>query len=217
MPVNISKRNMIEQQIRPWNMTSSTVVDAFYAIDRHEFVEPYLQSMAYADIGLEVNQSLKMLEPKVEAKLLQSLDLSLGEKVLKIGSDTGFLTALLDELTNNVEVIDQDPKLCELELNNLAKIGKNIKVTCVDGLSKTYKSDQLYDAIVITKALTSVPQHLLNLLNDGGSIFAFIMKSSPVVTATLINKHKSETKVTDLFEANIEFKPAEKNLNEFVF
>jgi protein-L-isoaspartate(D-aspartate) O-methyltransferase len=183
--------NMIEQQIRPWNVLDAEVLDLLSAVRRENFVPAAHQSLAFADLELplrgngELGQS--MLAPKVEARMLQDLAVQKHEKVLEIGTGSGYMAALLAQRAQRVITLEIDPALATLARSHLVKAGvSNVDVRQADG-AQGAPADGPFDVIVLSGSVAEVPHALLEQLKTGGRLMA-IVGEAPVMRATLITR-----------------------------
>jgi protein-L-isoaspartate(D-aspartate) O-methyltransferase len=183
--------NMIEQQIRPWNVLDAEVLDLLSAVRRENFVPAAHQSLAFADLELplrgtgELGQS--MLAPKVEARMLQDLAVQKHEKVLEIGTGSGYMAALLAQRAQRVITLEIDPALATLARSHLVKAGvSNVDVRQADG-AQGAPADGPFDVIVLSGSVAEVPHALLEQLKTGGRLIA-IVGEAPVMRATLITR-----------------------------
>lgn len=177
--------NMVEQQIRPWNVLDTDVLDLLMAVRREDFVPAAHQALAFADIEIPLGHGATMLNPKIEGHIVQAVQLKKSDKVLEVGSGSGFLTALLATKADHVHSIEIVPELAETARANLAKAGiVNAQVETGDG-SRGAVQDGPFDVIVLGGALPSLPNELLDQLKPGGRLFA-VVGTAPCQTAQLI-------------------------------
>ena len=191
--------NMIEQQIRPWEVLDSQVLSLLAVIRREDFVPPACKALAFVDMQIPLppqhNPSQCMLEPKVEARLLQDLSVQKHEKVLEIGTGSGYMAALLAHRAQQVITLEIEPALVETARRNLQKAGiYNTEVRLGDGSANLAEavSDNdplcgLFDVIVLSGSVAVVPASLLALLKVGGRLSA-IVGFEPMMRATLITR-----------------------------
>ena len=191
--------NMIEQQIRPWEVLDSQVLSLLAVIRREDFVPPACKALAFVDMQIPLppqhNPSQCMLEPKVEARLLQDLSVQKHEKVLEIGAGSGYMAALLAHRAQQVITLEIEPALVETARRNLQKAGVyNAEVRLGDGAASLAEavSDNgplsgPFDVIVLSGSVAVVPASLLALLKVGGRLSA-IVGFEPVMRATLITR-----------------------------
>lgn len=186
--------NMIEQQIRPWNVLDAEVLDLLSQVKREDFVPPAHKALAFADMELPLRpgeEALRlgqcMLAPKVEARMLQDLAIAPTEKVLEIGTGSGYMAALLAQRAQRVISLEIEPELVTLARANLQKAGVlNAEVRQGDG-AKGVPVEGPFDVIVLSGSVAEVPHKLLEHLKRGGRLMA-IVGEQPVMRATLITR-----------------------------
>ncbi|MCF7520461.1 protein-L-isoaspartate O-methyltransferase [Neisseria sp. ZJ106] len=194
--------NMVEQQIRPWDVLDFDVLDALMEIPRERFVLPEHQGLAYSDLELPLANGGKMLEPKVVARLVQGLKPSAAETVLEIGTGSGFATALLAKLAGKVVSCDCDHAQQQAAKTVLDGLDfANIDYVQNNGLSEPSQGGP-FDAIYVGGSLRSVPESLLAQLKDGGRLVAVIGKA-PVQHAVLLTKNGDTVQQKVLFDTAV--------------
>ena len=188
--------NMIEQQIRPWEVLDSQVLSLLAMVKREDFVPLAHKALAFVDMEIPLAPHAEpgqcMLPPRVEARLLQDLNVQKHEKVLEIGSGSGYMAALLAHRAQHVVTLEIDPALARAARQNLQKAGiHNAEVLQLDGASllNTGAADQAglsgpFDVIVLSGSVAQVPAELLSLLKTGGRLSA-IVGDEPVMRASL--------------------------------
>lgn len=185
MNIEQARFNMIEQQIRPWDVLDPQVLDLLFVVKRENFTPPAYRSLAFADMELPLGDGQCMLTPKVEAKLLQELDLRKTDKVLEIGTGSGYMAALLAARAEHVITVECRPALAELARQNLAAAGvANVTVETGNGAAG-WPARGPYDAIVVSGSLPTLPEALLKQLRVGGRLAA-IVGEAPVMEAVLV-------------------------------
>lgn len=185
MNIEQARFNMIEQQIRPWDVLDQQVLDLLFVVKRENFAPPAYRSLAFADMELPLGDGQSMLTPKVEAKLLQELDLRKTDKVLEIGTGSGYMAALLAARAEHVVSVECRPALAEQARQNLAQAGvANVTVETGDGAAG-WPSRSPYDAIIVSGSLPTLPDALLKQLRVGGRLAA-IVGAAPVMEAVLV-------------------------------
>lgn len=202
----IARFNMIEQQIRPWDVLDPAVLDLLRHIRREDFVPQTHRHLAFVDMEVPLPEDQVMLAPKVEARLLQELNLTPTDHVLEIGAGSGFMAALLAKSALDVVTLEKYPSLKSFAESNLEKAGiTNVKVVLSNGLlvedSWAHKN---FDAIVVSGAVEFVPNHLLEALSPTGRLVAIVGKD-PVMQAQLIERvttisGQTSYRTTTLFE-----------------
>lgn len=214
--------NMIEQQIRPWNVLNQKVLDLLEIIKRENFVSTGLEKLAFTDCDLPirvkgVDSGEAMFSPKMEARILQELELTNQEKVLEIGTGTGYMAALMAQQCAHVTTIELNPAVAELARNNLKK--NNItRVKVLDGCGFTLAPTLgQFDVIVLSGATPTMPEGLLQAVNPLGRLMAVIGKA-PAMQLVLARKSRDGQLITTpLFETMTKVLINAPKANEFVF
>ncbi|MBU3646687.1 MAG: protein-L-isoaspartate O-methyltransferase [Limnohabitans sp.] len=179
--------NMVEQQIRPWQVLDSQVLAVLSKVQRELFVPQAYQALAYTDTDIPLGHGQSMAPPRVAARLMHDLHLSGTEKVLEIGTGSGYLAALLAGRAQRVVSLEINPELASNARNNLQRAGiTNVDVRVADG-SQGAAGDAPFDAIVLGGSVSEVPQGLLQQLKVGGHLIA-IVGQDHVMAATLYTR-----------------------------
>lgn len=183
-----ARRNMIEQQLRPWEVLDPAVVDLLYADRREDFAPPAQRALAFADLALPLGVGdAVMLPPKLEAHALQALAVRPHERVLEIGTGSGHMAALLAARAREVWSVEIEPALAEFARANLARAGcDNAHVDTGDGLLGLAQQAP-YDVIVISGGVTAVPEVLFDQLAVGGRLLAFV-GAAPLMSMRLFRR-----------------------------
>ena len=190
MNTELARFNMIEQQIRPWEVLDASVLSLLSVVRREDFVPPLHRAMAFVDMQVPLGAGQSMLEPKVEARLLQELQLKRYEKVLEIGAGSGFMAALLAHRAMQVHTLECRPALAAMARENLRLAGVvNATVVEVDAAAgaRGLPNEGPFDAIVLSGSVASVPQALLLQLKPGGRLVA-VVGSEPIMRACLYTR-----------------------------
>jgi protein-L-isoaspartate(D-aspartate) O-methyltransferase len=192
--------NMIEQQIRPWEVLDPGVLSLLAVVKREDFVPAAYRSMAFMDTEIPLPEGQCMLAPRVEARLLQELQLQRHESVLEIGAGSGFMAALLAHRTRRVLSLEISPVLARLAQDNLQRAAvMNAVVRCADGVHGM-PGEAPFDAIVLSGSTAEVPRLLLEQLKIGGRLIA-IVGDEPVMRARLSKRADDASwSHTDLFD-----------------
>lgn len=202
MNIELARHNMIENQIRPWNVFDMPILDLLSNTPREEFIPDPYKKFAFIDMATPIGMEQVMMLPKEEGRILQSLQIKPEETVLEIGTGSGYLTALLAKQAKEVDSVEIIPELGLQALTILKNHHLlNITITIGDG-SKGWKRGKQYDVIVITGSLPSLPKEFHQNLNPHGRIFA-ILGSPPTMKAVLITQdqhHQWQQKL--LFNTN---------------
>ena len=202
MNVEQARFNMIEQQIRPWNVLNAEVLELLGHVRREDFVPAAHRALAFADLEIPlkpgeaaVEQGQVMLAPRVEARLLQDVALVKGDRVLEIGTGSGFMAALLAHRAASVLTLEIDPELADTARQNLQRAGlDHVQVRVADGASADLAGDGPFDVIVLSGSVAVIPDALTALLAPGGRLIA-IAGEEPVMRATLV-QHEDQGLVT---------------------
>jgi protein-L-isoaspartate(D-aspartate) O-methyltransferase len=197
MNTEIARFNMIEQQIRPWQVLDPAVLNLLATVKREDFVPPAMRALAFVDtmVPLAANgdEGACMLEPKVEARLLQALQVQRHETVLEIGTGSGFMAALLAHRAQAVTSLECKPALAGTARANLARNGVvNVQVLDVDATRAAAgqaggAAAGPFDAIVLSGSVAEVPRALLQQLKAGGRLVA-IVGNEPIMQARLFTR-----------------------------
>ena len=194
--VEQARYHMIEQQIRPWNVFDPAVLDLLASVKREDFVPLAQKSLAFVDMAIALPGGQSMLPPRVQARLLQDAAVQATDKVLEIGTGSGYMTALLAHLAQRVISLEINPEIADMARANLQRAGiHNVEVRQADG-SKGTPAEAPFDVIVLGGSVAEVPQSLLNLLKVGGRLVA-IVGEEPIMHAQLITR-TSETNFTSV-------------------
>ncbi|WP_370682395.1 protein-L-isoaspartate O-methyltransferase [Comamonas sp. GB3 AK4-5] len=184
--------HMVQQQIRPWVVQDVRVLDALEQVRREDFVPPanYEQAFMDVEIPLGVGEQI-MLAPKVDARMANDLAIQPHERVLEIGTGTGYSAALLGRLAKEVLTLEINPELAELARENLQSAGAdNVSVRVGDG-AKDALAEGPFDVIVLSGSVEVLPESLLNHLKDGGRLGA-IVGQEPMMRFTLVKRQGNE-------------------------
>jgi protein-L-isoaspartate(D-aspartate) O-methyltransferase len=195
-PVAQARYNMIEQQIRPWNVLDADVLELLSVVRREDFVPAAHRSLAFMDIEVPllgddaeeaVRQGHSMLQPRLEARILQDLRIQPTDRVLEIGAGSGYMAALMAHRAERVVSLEINPALVNMAQDNLRNAGvQNADVRQGDG-ARDAVPDGPFDVILLSGSVAQVPQNLLALLRDGGRLGA-VVGTDPVMRFTLVRR-----------------------------
>ena len=187
MNLEQARFNMIEQQIRPWNVLDAQVLHLLSVVKREDFVPLAHKALAFVDMEIPIGHGQRMLAPRLEARLLQDAAVQKHEKVLEIGAGSGYLTALLAHQAQRVIALEIQPELAAMARANLQKAGiHNAEVRQFDGAVGA-AAEGPFDVIVLGGCVAEVPQNLLAQLKVGGRLLA-IVGQEPVMRATIVSR-----------------------------
>ncbi|WP_374672987.1 protein-L-isoaspartate O-methyltransferase [Ideonella sp.] len=187
MNIEQARFNMIEQQIRPWEVLDPAVLELLAAVKREDFVPAAYRALAFVDTEVPLPEGQHMLAPKLEARLLQELKVQRHESVLEVGAGSGFMAALLAHRAREVLTIDNRPALVRLATDNLRRAGlANVQVREADG-RQAVGGPAAFDAIVLSGSVAQVPEAVLAQLKPGGRLVT-IEGSEPIMQAVLYTR-----------------------------
>jgi len=182
MNIEQARFNMIEQQIRPWDVLDKGVLGLLAVVRREDFVPPAYKALAFVDTEVPLVEGENMLPPRVEARMLQELQVQRHERVLEIGAGSGFMAALLGHRAQSVISLEVKPALARMATENLRRSGSaNVTVVQADGVHG-HAAEGPFDAIMLSGSVSKVPEELLKQLKPGGRLVA-IEGSEPVMEA----------------------------------
>lgn len=209
MNFNTARQNMLLNQVRTWDFVSPQIIKLMQKLQREEFVPVEHRKLAFSDLEIPLNHQEHMMKPILEGRILQALELTGKEKVLEIGTGSGYFTALLALSSQTVTSIDIYKDFTDAAIENLQEAHiDNAKCECADVFN--YHSTYKFDCIVATGSFTEIPTFLLENIKHDGKIFA-IVGEQPVMSACLIRKDDNIAVVETLFETNVK---ALKTLDE---
>ena len=184
MNLEQARTNMVEQQIRPWDVLDQDVLDLLYLVPREQFVPEQYRSLAFSDLEIPLGEGERMWAPKIEARVLQELAVRKTDRVLEVGTGSGYLTALLAHRAAHVVSVEIKPALAQFGRSNLERHGAhNVTLETGDG-SHGWAKNAPYDAIVLTGSSPVLPREALDQLSPGGRLFA-VVGQAPAMTARI--------------------------------
>jgi len=187
MNLEQARFNMIEQQIRPWNVLDTEVLHLLSVVKREDFVPLAHKALAFVDMEIPLGHGQSMLAPRVEARMLQDAAVQKHEKVLEIGAGSGYMAALLAHRAQRVISLEINPELAAMARANLQKAGiHNAEVRLIDGAVGA-PAEGPFDVIVLSGSVAEVPQALLAQLKVGGRLLA-IVGNEPMMRATIVTR-----------------------------
>ena len=211
--------NMVEQQIRPWDVLNTQLLDLLFHVKRENFVADNQKAIAFVDTELPLPNGSRMLQPKMEARILQELNIAADEKILEIGTGSGYLAALLASVGKHVYSLDIDANMTALAKANLARAGiQNVTLVTANGVGGL-PTNAPFDVIVVGGALPSVPEELTSQLAVGGRMLVVVGDLAPLA-ATLVERVKegpSGLRSTVLFETHLDALQGVGQPERFVF
>ena len=194
--------NMVEQQIRPWDVLDFDLLDALGEVPRERFVLPAQQGVAYTDEVLKLANGGSMLEPRLVARLIQALALTQEDTVLEIGTGSGYAAAVMAKLAGKVVSVDVDAQQSAFARQAVSGLGvDNIEFQVADGLSGQLQGTTQFNAIYVGGSVPVLPHTLKDMLADGGRLVV-IVGQGHLMQATLVVRRGSEYSETVLFETS---------------
>lgn len=203
MDFNLARFNMVQQQVRPWDVSLPQVLDLLATIPREHFVPTEFQQLAFSDTYIPIGFGQVMLPPKIVGRLLQALNIDHQESVLEIGTGTGYITALISELAKKVVSLEIIPELSLQAKERLTALDlHNIHLVVENGV-EGYMPNAPFDVIVMTGSLPYLPKILREQLSVGGRLFAFIGELPIISAVSLTRVGKEHWKEQILFETDV--------------
>lgn len=200
MNIEQARFNMIEQQIRPWNVLDQDVLDLLHVVKREQFVPAAYQKLAFADVEIPLPGGEAMFNPKVEARIMQELAVKKHENVLEIGTGSGYMAALLAHKARHVTTVEIQPEAVKLAQENLARAGiTNVTVEEGNGAGGWAKGAP-YDVILVSGGLPLLPQALLEQVKVGGRIGAIVGEAPAMSFKIITRTSESGYDTVKLFE-----------------
>lgn len=205
MNLELARHNMTELQVRGWEVLDTHVLDVLGQVHREDFVPAAYRNLAFADMALPLGHGEEMMHPVVEGRLLQALRLTGHEDVLEIGTGSGFLSACLATLARRVASVDMHASFIEDAGKRLAAAGiDNVELVHAEAVNE-YRPGGVFEVVVVTGAVASVPERFLRWLKSGGRMFV-VRGLAPAMEAVLLH-HEGEGRYREesLFETDLPY------------
>ena len=217
MDIKQARKNVIEQQIRPWGGLNVRANQALSDIPRENFVPEEYLSLVFADIEIPLVGGAKMFSPKIEGRILDSLDIQGHETVLEIGTGSGYFTSVLAKLSQSVVTIELDEQLSELAQNKVKELNlSNITFIKDDALTYNFDNEQ-YDIIVIGCSLPNKNENFFRLLKPSGKLF-MVVGAINQMQATLVQRtNENEWQSKSMFETHLDYMKGTEPSVKFAF
>lgn len=217
MDVLTAKMNMVKQQIRSCDVLDERLLNLFMSVSRESFTPANYRAFAYTDTPIPLGHHQVMMPPLLEAKMLHALQVKPTDKVLEIGTGTGYITYLLSQLAHYVYSVDIFPEFTENAADRLKRQHADNVTLQTGNAAQGWEKQQPYDVIVITGALMTLPDTFLKELKIGGRLFAILGKP-PTMEATLITRRsEDEWSEERLFETDVPYLLQTSAKQSFVF
>lgn len=218
MPLDFERArfNMVEQQVRPWEVLDPRVLDVLREVRREEYVPARWRKLAFADVALPLEHGEVMMKPVVEGRMLQALAVKPEDAILEVGTGSGFITACLARLGREVRSVEIHGGLAERARARLAGAGLgNVTVEAADALG-SFDPGRTYDCVCVTGAVAVEPERFRHWLAPGGRLF-LIRGLSPAMEAMLTTRGPDSQYLTDsLFETDLPYLVGAAPLPRFV-
>ncbi len=204
LDIEQARFNMIEQQVRTWDVLDLRVLDVLKAVPREDFVPSRYRRMAFADLRLPLAHGQVMMKPVEEGRMLQALAIEDGQSVLEIGTGSGFAAACLSALGAEVLSVELFPELADSATARLDRLGyKSVETRCADALAPHFRPGRNFDRVVVTASAAEIPQALLNWVAPAGRLF-IVRGQSPAMEAVCLHRSADGGWTTDsLFETDL--------------
>ncbi len=195
--------NMVEQQVRTWEVLDERVLELLETTHREDFVPVRYRKMAFTDMAIPLDHGQTMMKPVIEGRLLQALELKSGETVLEIGTGSGFITACLAQLAKHVVSVDVHEQFSNEVASRLKEKGiQNVELETGNAMTG-WQPEQAHDVLVVTGSVPSVPDHFRGWVNPGGRIF-IVCGEEPAMEAKLFTKlNATQWREESLFETDL--------------
>ncbi|MHC5226308.1 protein-L-isoaspartate O-methyltransferase family protein [Ignatzschineria sp. LJL83] len=211
-----ARTNMVQQMLRPWNILNQRVLDVFDVVSRDQFVPKEYESVAFAETRIPLNDAHLMLTPVFEGRFLQEVRIEDHERILVVGTGSGFLAACASRLGKEVVAVD----MVERFNVNAEAITRELGFTNIEykngRIQDVYKSLGTFDVIIFTGSMKEVPADYFDLLNEKGRLLAIVGKEH-AMSATVFSKIAEEIRTTPIFERDLERLAGFEDKPEFVF
>jgi len=189
MDIETARQQMLGQQLRAWDVLDERVLATLRETPREHFVPAAFRDLAFADMEIPLGHGQVMMAPKIEGRLLQALDLEPTDRVLEVGTGSGYLTACLARLADRVQSVDYYSDFVEAARPKLAQLSIDADVQTADAMTLTYSGE--FDAIAVTGSVPELDEHFIRMLRPGGRLF-IVVGRLPVMEARLIRMHANQ-------------------------
>lgn len=203
MNIEQARINMVDQQIKTWEVIGQNILSLLKKTNRENFLPANYHDLSFADISIQIGNNQTTMPPKLEARIIQILNLKGDESILEVGTGCGYLTSLLAHFAKSVKSIDIFPDFIEKAKTNISKLElNNVELECVDIYSILNKQET-YDVVILTGSIPEMDKRFLDILNKNGKIFA-VIGEKPIMEACIITKeNSSKYSCNSIFETSV--------------
>jgi protein-L-isoaspartate(D-aspartate) O-methyltransferase len=198
------RETMVEQQVRPWDVLDTRVLEVLNTVPRDAFAPDAYRAVAYADLQIPIGHGEVMLKPVIEGRMLQALALAPTDEVLEIGTGSGFLAACCGRLARAVLSLELHPDLADAARARLAALGLDSNVRIETGDALHHKPGRQFDAICVTGAVDVIPAQFTQWLRPGGRMFV-VHGRAPAMQAALLRNQDDASRIESLFETELPY------------
>ena len=202
MNLEQARTNMVEQQIRTWEVLDQDVLDLLYVVPREAFVPQMHRALAFSDLEIPIGEGQRMWQPKLEARVLQELNVRKADRVLEVGTGSGYFTALLSHRAAHVVSVEINPALAAFGRANLERHGAENVILETGDAARGWAAHAPYDVIVLTGSTPLLPPSFVEQLAPGGRLFA-VVGEAPAMTARIVVSSGTGWRSNNLFETVI--------------
>src|SRR5262245_10806760 len=203
MNLEQARTNMVEQQIRTWEVLDQDVLDLLYLVPRAQFVPAEHRALAFSDLEIPIGHGERMWQPKLEARVLQELNVRKTDRVLEVGTGSGYFTALLAHRCAQVVSVEINPALADIGRANLERHGADNVTLETGDAARGWPQRAPYDVIVLTGSTPVLPAAFLEQLSPGGRLFAVVGEAPAMAARLVVSSAPGAHRSTDLFETVI--------------
>jgi protein-L-isoaspartate(D-aspartate) O-methyltransferase len=198
-----ARTNMVEQQIRTWEVLDQDVLDLLYVVPREEFVPERHRALAFSDMEIPIGEGERMWQPKMEARILQELSIKKTDRVLEVGTGSGYLAALMSHRAAHVYSVEIKPALAAFGRANLERHGADNVTLEIGDAARGWPSHAPYDVIVLTGSTPILPKSVVEELAPGGRLFAVVGEAPAMTGRLVVTTVPGAWRASDLFETVI--------------
>ncbi|MDZ4728385.1 MAG: protein-L-isoaspartate O-methyltransferase [Xanthomonadales bacterium] len=195
--------NMVEQQVRPWDVLDARVLEVLESVHREDFVPIRYRKLAFADLEIPLSQGQCMMRPKVEGRMLQAIGLKADETVLEVGTGSGFVTACLSRLARHVVSVDIHQDLLSEAKMRLADHGSDNVELFHGDVMRGWQPELAHDVVVVTGSVPNIPETFRGWVNPGGRLFVITGESPAMQAIRLTRTGVTEWQEESLFETDL--------------